>query len=747
MKKIIGTIVLVLYCAANMMAQQYQYNYGDEPVILELNTSYAYLVLDGVNDPADLQQMIPGVEITKFGAHNPIQTLNRVPQSNAFNRNRFWAEIQLSTPMGQRSYLKWLSSLEEKSQIVLASPYFSYGSEEKVGLSDLFLVKLQEMADPQKLAEFAQSQGAFVVGQNRFMPEWYTLQVDKNSAGNALELVGEFTKSGLFEIVEPDLMTDDGEDCVNDPLFATQWGLNHTGQNGWTAGMDINACDGWANWTTGSSSVRIAILDHGYERNHPDLAANNWGTGFDTESGSSPALVLGSHGTACAGIAGAVTNNNLGVAGVARNCRLMSISNSLVGSPNSRQKRADGINWAWQNGAAVISNSWSSGVPYAVITNAIANALANGRGGLGTVICFSAGNGNGAVSYPANSNPDIVVVGAMSPCGERKTPTSCDGENWWGSDFGSQLDVMAPGVKIQTTDRQGGNGYNNAAGVAGNYTPSFNGTSSACPHVAGLAGLIISMNPCLTHDQVEDIIEKSARKVGGYTYANTLGRPNGTWDNEMGYGLIDVDAALQLTRELYFQNETVTGTETHQVYGKIFAGSNVTTAVPVGNYVVASTGDVTFRASGGISLEKGFQVNLGGEFLAQIVSNSNCNDWLNIRQAAPAVAQEPVIEEDAVAETAVAVGNDVLNGGVNVFPNPFEKQLTIRYQVLEENAKVDVRLFNLHGQQVGVLLNNASHAAGKYQKTIDLQESIPVGVYFLRSAVNGKSSISKVIKR
>jgi len=162
---------------------------------------------------------------------------------------------------------------------------------------------------------------------------------------------------------------------------------------------------------------------------------------------------------------------------------------------------------------------------------------------------YLVGNSNTDVKYPGNTFSDILVVGAMSPCGERKNYISCDGATNWGSCFGNQLDVVAPGVKMPTTDIQGNNGY-----VSGDYFSSFNGTSSACPVVSGVAALILSVNPCLTGKQVRDIIEKTAQKVGNYSYTDNSERLNGTWNNEMGYGLVNAYAAVQMAQQIETEN-------------------------------------------------------------------------------------------------------------------------------------------------------------------------------------------------
>lgn len=311
-----------------------------------------------------------------------------------------------------------------------------------------------------------------------------------------MEMANFFYETSNFSTAEPDLMVDDIPQCVNDTYFSDQWNLYNTGQYGGTSDYDIDICEAW-DLTSGSNNIVIAVVDQGIEMDHPDLP-NMSQDSYDTEEGTSPSQVLGPHGTAVAGIAGADANNDEGIAGVAPNCQLMSISNSMESTPNSRQRRGDGINWAWLHGADVINNSWGSAVPYQIIDDAINNALTQGRNGLGCVVVFATGNADGAVNYPANSNPDIIAVGAMSPCGERKSPTSCDTENLWGSNYGSTLDMVAPGVLIPTTDRQGNDGYNPdrplhrwAGGtlvtsdyVDTDYTVWFNGTSSACPQVA-----------------------------------------------------------------------------------------------------------------------------------------------------------------------------------------------------------------------------------------------------------------------
>jgi subtilisin family serine protease len=443
----------------------------------------------------------------------------------------------------------------------------------------------------------AQSNNVQILGRNKFMPLWYTLSCTKSSNGNAMKMANHFFESKLFAYSEPEFLIDNQENCTNDPLFSNQWGLNNTGQWNGTIGIDIDACSAWQ-LTKGNSNIVIAVFDEGIEFNHPDLS-NIHPLSYDTESGTSPSKTLGSHGTACAGIIGANGNNNLGITGVAPNCTLMSISHSS--SSYTRQKRADGINFAWMNGASVINNSWSwhPNFPLQIVTDAISLAYNNGRNGFGTILVFSTGNDDRFINFPASHNPDVIAVGAMNPCGKRKSKLTCDGENW-GSNYGPQLDVVAPGVLIPTTDRQGALGYINI-----DFTPNFNGTSAAAPHVAGLAGLILSVEPELNAREVSDVIEKTARKIGGYTYNfNDPNHPNGFWHNEVGYGLIDAQNAVSSVycSDTKLHNLTFNGTQS-------FSDCKI-----LSNNSIVRTGKTTYTVIKKALLNNNFEVKSDAQF-------------------------------------------------------------------------------------------------------------------------------------
>ena len=448
-------------------------------------------------------------------------------QTNKTNIN--YAKIEYQKMLSDSEHSQELKTFKNFKDIRTVSPNFITENGEKVGMSDYFYIKLKKPSNFSKLQQLANQNNVQIIEQNEFMPLWYTLRCTEKTTGNTLEVANSFFETGWFSSSSPDFLTEADLACSNDPSFPAQWGLHNIG----IGNANINVCDVWE--ITKGLGVKIAVIDNGIQLNHPDLKDNIISLSYDTESNSSPSRLYldrlrlyNDHGTLVAGIIAAVKDNNFEMTGVAPRSAIMSISNSFSLTPNSRAARANGINWAWQNGADVINCSWTS-VPSDFIDQAIENALTHGREGKGSIVVCSSGKGvTDKVGYPANSNPNIIAVGAMTIAGNRYVV----------SNYGDELDVVAPGSGIVSTTLN-----NNISTLA-------HGTSMAAAFVSGVAALVLSANFSLTASQIENIIEQTAQKINPetYEYTNHLRRPNGTWNNEMGYGLIDAYAAVQMAQ-------------------------------------------------------------------------------------------------------------------------------------------------------------------------------------------------------
>jgi len=403
----------------------------------------------------------------------------------------------------------------------------------------------------------------FTFTENELFKNQYLVKFEKLNTFDLFDLVKNLQENSEVEFIEPNF-TRLLKPHTNDPFFSQQWAINNNGFL-WTSDADMDVDNAWVHST--GSGVKVAIIDEGVDLTHPDLI-NNLLPGFDatgnnTNGGPNISNNDG-HGTACAGIVAAVANNNIGISGIAYNAKIIPVRIAYTnGLPITDKNRtwitndnwiATGITWAVQNGADILSNSWGGGSPSVAITNAINYAVNSGRSGKGCTVLFSSGNLNSNVTYPATLS-NVIAVGASSPCDQRKSPTSCDGETWWGSNFGSALDIVAPGVKIYTTDITGINGYE-----SGDYNSHFNGTSSACPNAAGVAALALSINPNFSQNQIREILEKTSEKVGGYNYTTTVGKLNGTWNTEMGHGRLNaLNAVLRAKDYDLYNTHYITG--------------------------------------------------------------------------------------------------------------------------------------------------------------------------------------------
>jgi len=353
----------------------------------------------------------------------------------------------------------------------------------------------------------------------------------------------------------------------DDPLYPDQWGHNNTGQmlsydwatysheNGdpvGTPGFDANAEVAWsASQGYGSTGVIIAILDSGVDIDHPDLRLV---TGYDFGSNdSNPDDNSGDpgHGTACAGVAASVSNNGLGGTGMAGGCSVMPLKVANSAGTMYFSYIQNALYYAADNGADVASMSFGAPITSDPATD---NALQYAYNA-GVTLLAATGNANdNVIHYPA-INPLVIGVGAASPCGERKRSSSnpfevnpgvntdpngytCDGERWWGSNYGSAVqdaagavDIIAPTI-MPTTDIGGSGGY-----AAGDYSMWFNGTSCSTPYAAGVCALIIAANPSWTPPQVRNQLVTTAEDVTSVE--------SGTgWDRYTGYGMVDAAAAV-----------------------------------------------------------------------------------------------------------------------------------------------------------------------------------------------------------
>lgn len=332
----------------------------------------------------------------------------------------------------------------------------------------------------------------------------------------------------------------------NDPLLPDQWHLVNTGQGGGTAGEDANIQPAWNSGFTGNG-IDIVVIDDGVDIAHPDLSGNVVSGSYDyvdsdtNPSGSSLDPINGAHGTSCAGVAAGVGLNSTGVRGAGYNSGL--VGYRLLGADTDANS-ADALTRNYGT-IEIFSNSWgpadtgqdlAGGGPLAMA--ALADGIANGRGGLGTLYVWAGGNGNGSGD---NSNYDSYANSRYSIAVAASTNLGTHSSY---SEPGANILINAPSnggtLGITTTDRTGSNGYDPTA-----YTDSFGGTSSSTPLVAGALAVILEANPNLTWRDMKLLLAETAEKndPGDADWTNNgAGMPV---NHKYGFGRIDTNAAVQ----------------------------------------------------------------------------------------------------------------------------------------------------------------------------------------------------------
>lgn len=454
--------------------------------------------------------------------------------------------------------------LSEHPLVRLAGPVIRIDEKSVSFLTNELVVKFKVQVTKKEVYTIAKRYNLNLIRTIPYARNAFLFRTSPQASYNLLKTCAEVIKSRLVEYAEPNLVTTAVDDYTpNDHLFGQQ--PHH---------QIINTEGAW-DTTMGSNSIIIAVVDSGCDWDHPDFT-DDLAPGVPkvyerynfANMTSDP--TSGAHGTKSCGIATANADNTEGIAGVAPGCRLMPIRRP---SPLTDVACSDMYIWIAgfdpgsatpgfpkpiSPGADVISNSF--GIYQMALSGIMRDTLdfvtTYGRGGKGCVVAFSVGNDNtdftvpnpvlgGARQWAAYEKTIAVASSAISPpdASEIKVSTSS---------YGPAVDVCAPGggppggaeSRTLSTDNVGSGDTAGSAGALSLDYDDFGQTSCACPQVAGVAALILSVNPDVAWVQVRQILRNTAVPIDA---ANT--DPTGQWvagfSQWYGHGRINAQAAVQ----------------------------------------------------------------------------------------------------------------------------------------------------------------------------------------------------------
>jgi len=451
--------------------------------------------------------------------------------------------VELTPPATRDTLMARLASLG-KGEAVLPIAYLE-GRAFSESTRRLLTADIRVQADETEASELVSQNNLAVKQRPDYAPEWVILRAPNPLA--ALEAVLVMRTAG-FSTADPLLAKQwKRRTAPNDPLYSQQWHLNNSD----ASRTHINVESVWGYGASGGirgNGINISIVDDGLETGHPDFVGNintdldfDW-NGNDSDPEPSPS---DNHGTACAGVAAARGNNNLGVSGVAPEAGLVGLR--LIAASVTDAEEGEAM--TWENDEIFISsNSWGPDdagdlltAPGALTLAAFESGVTNGRGGLGTIFVWAGGNGRDAddnSNYDGYSNSIYTIaVGAMDDAG---------GPAWY-SEPGANVVVVAPSdggsEGITTTDLTG-----SAGSSSNDYANDFGGTSSATPKVSGVVALMLEANPQLGWRDVQEVLIRSAYQINPGSSGWSTNSAGLTFHHDFGSGLVDASAAVSLAQ-------------------------------------------------------------------------------------------------------------------------------------------------------------------------------------------------------
>jgi cysteine-rich repeat protein len=338
----------------------------------------------------------------------------------------------------------------------------------------------------------------------------YRLSIPGNATVGAM--AAKLSHDPRFEDVEPNYIGEGGDFVPNDPAFSKQWHLHNTGRFGGTEDADIDAVEGWQ-ITRGDESIIVAVLDSGIDFYNPEFAGRTL-PGWDFVNNDDNPQFDHPHGVWVSGVLAANADNDLSVAGVDHFAQILPIKVLDDQNRGSVFDLADGLRLAADAGADVINMSLINYGNGPSLRAALLHAHT-----AGAVLIACAGNGgidDADVSGPGMS-PLTISVGATTESDERASF----------SGTGDALDVVAPGSFIWTV---------NAKSTGATW---FSGCSAATPIVSGIASLLLSLDPSLTHDEILGILTQTAEDEVGPPSEDIQGP-----DDFFGHGRVNMNQAL-----------------------------------------------------------------------------------------------------------------------------------------------------------------------------------------------------------